>query len=367
MRVLAAVSRDPSSPPQLEELDLDPPGPGEILVRVVTAGICHTDLRTHAGVVRITPRPVVLGHEGAGVVDQLGPGVTGLAPGDRIVMSGSSCGNCRRCRSALPSYCVQGLHRSFGGSRVDGTTALSRNGERINGHFFGQSSFATYAVADARGAVRIDDDVPFEIASPLGCGVITGAGAVLNAFGLRAGQSLAVFGAGGVGLSAIMAARLAGASRILAVEPRPARRELALELGATAAVDPGAGDLDARLRELAPEGVNFVLNTTTQPAVMEAGQRILDARGVLGFVSATPEPWAAPLYPLLVGGQSLRGIVGGDADPQRFIPMLLDFWRQGRFPIGKLVQTFDFGDIAQAFDACRTGAAIKPVLKVARQ
>lgn len=366
MRITAAVSRDPGSPPQLEQLELDGPGPGEVLVRVVTAGICHTDLRAHAGIIRLTPRPVVLGHEGAGVVEQVGEGVTGLSPGDRIVMSGSSCGACSRCRQRLPSYCVQGLHRSFAGSRVDGTTALSRGGERIHGHFFGQSSFATHVVADARGAVRLDEDVPFEVASPLGCGVITGAGAVLNAFALHAGQSIVVFGAGGVGLSAIMAARLAGARRIIAVEPRAARRTLALELGATDCVDAAAPDLEAQLRALAPDGVEFVLNTTTQPAVMETGQRILGARGVMGFVSATPDPWVAPLYPLLVGGQSLRGIVGGDADPQRFIPLLIDYWRQGRFPVHRLVQTFEFRDIAEAFEACRTGTAIKPVLKVAQ-
>jgi aryl-alcohol dehydrogenase len=256
------------------------------------------------------------------------------------------------------------MPRSFGGSRLDGSTSLSRGDEKIHSHFFGQSSFASHAIVDARGAVRIADDVPFEIASPLGCGVITGAGAVLRSFGLSVGQSLAVFGTGGVGLSAIMAARVAGARQILAIEPQAARRKLALELGATDAVDPAQGDLDKVLRELAPEGVQFALNTTTHPAIFDAAQHVLGARGVLGFVSATQQPWAAPLFPLMVGGQSLRGIVGGDSAPRQFIPMLLDFWRQGRFPIERLVQTFDFRDIATAFDACRSGAAIKPVLKL---
>ena len=364
MRITAAVSRDPQVPPALEQLELASPGPGEILVRVATAGICHTDLRAHSGVIALTPRPVVLGHEGAGVVEAVGEGVTQVKPGDRIVMSGSSCGHCSRCRDNLPSYCVEGMHRSFAGSRLDGSTALSRDGERVHSHFFGQSSFATHAIADARGAVRLPDDVPFEIASPLGCGVITGAGAVLRSFGLRAGQSLAVFGAGGVGLSAIMAAKLAGARSIVAIEPLAARRELALQLGATSVVDPAAGDLVPAVRALHKDGLDFALNTTTQPAIFDAAQRVLGARGVLGFVSATPQPYAVPLYPLLVGGQSLRGIVGGDAAPQQFIPMLLDFWRQGRFPLERLIQTFPFADIAGAFAAVRSGAVIKPVLMI---
>ena len=230
MRITAAVSRDPQVAPGLEELELEAPRADEILVRIATAGICHTDLRAHSGVIALTPRPVVLGHEGAGIVEAVGEGVRHVRPGDRVVLSGSSCGHCSRCRAHLPSYCVEGMHRSFAASRLDGSMALRHGGEAVHSHFFGQSSFATHAVADARGAVKLPDDVPFEVASPLGCGVITGAGAVLRSYGLRAGQDFAVFGAGGVGLSAVMAARMAGARRIVAVEPLAWRRELALEL-----------------------------------------------------------------------------------------------------------------------------------------
>jgi aryl-alcohol dehydrogenase len=364
MRITAAVSRDPGLAPRLEELDLGEPRADEILVRLATAGICHTDLRAHAGVIALTPRPVVLGHEGAGVVERVGDSVRHVRPGDRVVLSGSSCGHCSRCRAHLPSYCVEGMHRSFAACRLDGSMSLSQDGKPVHSHFFGQSSFATHAVADARGAVRLPDGVPFEIASPLGCGVITGAGAVLRSYGLRAGQDLAVFGAGGVGLSAVMAARIAGARRIVAVEPLAWRRELALELGATDAVDPAAEDVVAAVRAACPDGVDFALNTTTLPAVFEVAQKVLGARGVLGFVSGTQQPFAFPLYPLLVGGQSLRGLVGGDADPQTFIPLLLEYWRQGRFPVERLIRTFAFADIAGAFESCRTGTAIKPVLSI---
>ncbi len=362
MRIQAAVSRSGAAAPAIETLELAAPRAGEILVQVATAGICHTDLRAHSGAIALTPKPVVLGHEGAGVVQEAGEGVKNVKPGDRIVMSGSSCGLCSRCLQQLPSYCVEGLHRSFFAKRLDGSTALTREGEIVHSHFFGQSSFATHAIADARGAVKIGDDVPFEVASPLGCGVITGAGAVMRSFNLRAGQSLVVFGAGGVGLSAIMAARIVGARQIIAVEPIAARRQLALELGATAAIDPALGDVVAQVKALVSDGVEFVLNTTTQPAVFDAAQKLLAARGTLGFVSATPQAYALPLYPLLVGGQSIRGLVGGDASPPELIPLLLDYWRQGRFPIQRLVQTFAFENIAAAFIACQSGTVVKPVL-----
>ena len=364
MRITAAVSREGATTPVLEELELEGPRTGEILVRIATAGICHTDLRAHSGGVLPTPRPVVLGHEGAGTVVEVGRDVKGLAPGDRVVLSGSSCGVCAQCRDQLPSYCVESMPRSFGGSRSDGSTALSSGSEKIHSHFFGQSSFATHAIADASGAVLLDDAVPFAVASPLGCGVITGAGAVLNSFGLRAGQTLAVFGAGGVGLSAVMAARLSGARHVIVVEPIASRRELALDLGATAALDPAVDDVEAAIRRVAGRGVDFALNTTTFAAVLAMAQRALGARGVLGFVSATREPFTAPLFPMLVGGQSLRGIVGGDSQPRRTIPLLLEYWRQGRFPVERLITKFAFADIAAAFSACRAGSAIKPVLEV---
>lgn len=362
MQILAAVSREGAAAPVVEALELEAPRAGEILVRIATAGICHTDLRAHAGLVP-TPRPVVLGHEGAGTVVQVGASVVGVREGDRVVLSGSSCGVCAQCRDQLPSYCVEGMPRSFGGSRGDGSTSLSTGGEKIHSHFFGQSSFATYAVADASGVVPLDDDVPFAVASPMACGVITGAGAILNSFRLRAGQTLAVFGAGGVGLSAVMAARLAGARQIIVIEPVASRRTLALELGATAALDP-ADDVEARVHSAVGRGVDFALNTTTIAAVLAMAQRVLGARGVLGYVSATREPFTAPLFPMLVGGQSLRGIVGGDSLPRSTIPMLLEFWRQGRFPVDRLVTRFAFADIAVAFAACRAGTAIKPVLEI---
>lgn len=365
MRISAAVSRVDQPAPRIEEVELAEPRPDEVLVRIVAAGICHTDIRAHQGVGLPTPKPIVLGHEGAGIVERVGAAVTHLAPGDHVVMSGSSCGRCSSCLDNQPSYCIETIQRNFGGQRRDSSTALSQEGALIHGHFFGQSSFATHAVADARGAVKIAADIPLHIAAPLGCGCITGAGAVLCSFALRAGQSLAVFGTGGVGLSAVMAARLAGAQQIVAIDPIAGRRQLAQELGATVSIDPGAGDVAQAVRRTVPAGVDFCLITSRAPQVFQAAIEATGMRGVVGFVAAPWEPWTLRLYDLLASGRSLRGILGGDANPQVFIPMILEHWRQGRFPIERLISTYPFERIAEAFTAFHEASAIKPVLMLA--
>jgi aryl-alcohol dehydrogenase len=362
MRISAAVSRADLPAPRIEEVELGQPRADEVLVRVAAAGICHTDLRAHQGVGLPIPRPIVLGHEGAGVIEQVGDAVIHLKPGDHVVMSGSSCGRCPSCLDKHPSYCTEGIARCFGGQRLDGSSALSQQGTPLHGHFFGQSSFATHAVADGRGAVAIPADIPLHIAAPLGCGGITGAGAVLCSFGLRPGQSLAVFGTGGVGLSAVMAAHLSGAQHILAIDPVAARRKLAQELGATVTIDPGSEDVVAALRGAVPAGVDFCLITSREPDVFQAAIHSAAMRGVVGFVAAPWEPCPVRLYELLAGGRSLRGIVGGDADPQVLIPMLLEQWRKGRFPIERLITTYPFEHIGQAFGAFHQATVIKPVV-----
>ncbi|HTY93625.1 MAG TPA: alcohol dehydrogenase catalytic domain-containing protein, partial [Steroidobacteraceae bacterium] len=194
MRTEAAISRAGAAAPVVEAVDLEAPRAGEVLIRMVASGICHTDLGVHAGRGPGTPLPAVLGHEGAGIVVEIGPGVTQLAPGDPVVLSGSSCGVCPSCRRNFPSYCRESMPRNFGGQRPDGSSALSQGGVRLGGHFFGQSSFARHCVAAERTAVKVPADLPLEVLAPLGCGVITGVGAVLISLGLRVGQSIAVFG-----------------------------------------------------------------------------------------------------------------------------------------------------------------------------
>jgi aryl-alcohol dehydrogenase len=367
MKTLAAVSRAGAPHPEIETLDLEAPRPGEVLVRVVATGVCHTDLNSHFGLggsgSRV-PKPVVLGHEGAGIVEAVGEGVRTLKPGDHVVMSGGSCGVCPSCRRNKPSYCHEVLPRSFGGSRMDGSTALSKDGKPVHGHFFNQSSFAEFSITDERTAVKVPDDVPLEIVAPMGCGVITGSGAVIESLKVGAGDTLAVFGVGGVGLSAVMAARIVGASRIIAVDVIPERLKLARELGATDVIDGSEGDPAKAIREITRYGVSHSFNTTQVPAIWTAALDCLAMMGTAGFVTAPRGEWAPAIYAMMAGGRTMKGIIGGDAAPQVFIPMLIDYWRQGRFPLERLIETYPFQDIARAFDDADHGTTIKPVLQI---
>lgn len=359
MRIEAAVWREGSAVPVIETLDLEPPRAGEVLVRLHAAGVCHTDVRV-AG--RPGPRPIVLGHEGAGTVVEAGEGVEDLTPGDPVLMSYSWCGACPACRRRAMAYCFENGRLNFSGLRADGSSPLSKAGERVHGAFFGQSSFATHAVVSAHTVVKAPADLPLERLAPLGCGVQTGAGAVLNALKVQAGASFAVFGVGSVGLSAIMAAVVAGASRIIAVDVNPARLALALQLGATAAIDPRREDPAAAIRDLTGAGADAVLNTTEVPEVYLQGIASLGTLGVFGFVTWPGGELGLNPSALMLRGQSIRGIVQGDSEPPVFIPLLIDLHRRGLLPLERLITAYPFEDIARAFDDSEAGAAIKPVL-----
>ncbi len=362
MKITAAVSRSNQSAPSLETLELEAPRPGEMLVRIVAVGICHTDLHEHPG--RHAPHPIVLGHEGAGVVEALGEGVRGFEVGDHVVLSGSSCGVCPSCVAGRPTYCDLAMPMSFGGKRLDGSVALSCGDERVHSHFFGQSSFATYSIVPERTAVKVDKDIPLEKLAPLGCGVITGAGAVIEALKVKAGQTIAILGTGGVGLSAVMAAKLIGARRIIAVDINRKRLDLAMELGATDSILFEGDNVAQKIREITGRGVDFSFNSTTNSAVHTVALECLAMNGTAGFVSAPRGEWAPAMFAMLAGGKQLRGILGGDANPRTFLPMLIDYWRQGRFPFDRLIQTYAFDEIAKAFHDCEEGTVIKPVLIV---
>ena len=362
MKISAAVSRPGLPEPRIEALELEAPRPGEMLVRIVAVGICHTDLHEHPG--RHSPQPIVLGHEGAGVVEALGEGVRGFAVGDHVILSGSSCGQCPSCLAGRPTYCDLAMPLSFGGKRLDGSTALCCGDEKVHSHFFGQSSFATHSIVPERTAVKVDKALPLEMLAPLGCGVITGAGAVIEALKVGYGDSIAIFGTGGVGLSAVMAARLVGAKQIVAVDINRARLDLALELGATHAIDASGDEVAKQIRAITGRGMSFSFNTTTVPAVHTMALDCLAMNGTAGFVAAPRGEWAPAMFPMLAGGRQLRGILGGDANPRVFLPKLIDYWTQGRFPFDRLITTYGFDEIGKAFHDCEAGTVIKPVLKV---
>ena len=360
MKITAAVSRGQTEAPALEQLELEEPRPGEMRIRLVATGICHTDLHEHPG--RHSPHPIVLGHEGAGVVEKLGEGVAGFEVGDHVILSGNSCGQCPSCLANRPTYCDLAMPLCFGGQRLDGSTAL--DGGAVHSHFFGQSSFATHAIVPQRTAVKMDKDLPLEKLGPLGCGVVTGAGAVIEALEVGYGDTIAVFGTGGVGLSAVMAARLVGARRIVAVDINRERLELARELGATDCIPADEDGIAEKVRAVTGRGVDFTFNTTTVPEVHSMALEVLAMNGTAGFVAAPRGEWAPKMFAMLAGGRQLRGILGGDAHPGLFLPKLVDYWRQGRFPFDRLLTFYPFAEIDRAFADAHSGKAIKPVLLI---
>jgi aryl-alcohol dehydrogenase len=358
----AAIVESGGAPFTLTEVELDEPRAGEALVRMVAAGLCHTDLGVASGGLPF-PLPGVLGHEGAGIVVQVGPGVTTVAPGDHVLLSFTSCGDCRDCRDGHPAYCATWLPLNLiGGARADGTPTITRDGAPVGGHFFGQSSFSRLAVVDERSMVRIDPTVPLETVAPLGCGVQTGVGAVWHVLKPRPGGSVAVLGAGAVGLSAVMAAALSPATTIVAVDRVPERLALARELGATHVVNASEVDVATALTDITG-GVDGIVETTGNTAVLRTGVDALAARGTLVIVGAPPFGSEVALdVNGMLAGKHVVGITLGDSETRAFIPALVDLVRSGRLPIRKLIRHYAFEDIDTAVHDMRTGKTIKPVL-----
>jgi aryl-alcohol dehydrogenase len=363
--IRAAVVRQKGGPFEIETLHLDGPRPDEVLVRIVATGICQTDAHVrdqHSP----GPLPMVLGHEGAGVVEQVGSGVTTVVPGDHVALSYQSCGQCHFCLSGKPAYCEHGLELCFGGQRLDGTNALAREG--VHAHFFGQSSFASYALATERNVVKVPKDVPLELMGPLGCGMQTGAGAVLNSLKVPAGASIALFGTGGVGLAAVMAARIAGANVIIAVDVSDQRLTLATELGATHTINGGTGNVRERIMEITGSGVDYVLEMTARPEMLKLAVDVVVLMGTVGLIGGAPAGTEASIdMNQLLVGRTIRGIVQGDSVPQIFIPELVEMYKAGKFPFDRLVRFYDFENINQAFADTTSGQTIKPILRIGRQ
>jgi len=357
--IKAAVTRDVSLNVSMETLDIKDPGEGEVLVKLTATGVCHTDLKTATSEGR-SPRPVVLGHEGAGVVEALGPGVDDLESGDHVVMTFTWCGNCPSCRDAHPAYCYNTNH--FACTRPDGSTPLTSADGPVHGDFFNQSSFATYGIAKRQGVVKVRKDAPLNILGPLGCGIQTGAGAVLNIFKMRPGQSIAIFGAGSLGLSAVMAAKVSGAGRIIAIDVHENRLDLAKELGADHVIKGGHDAVAPQIKELLGDGVTYALDTTTIGPVMLDAIASLAPHGTFGYVAPTETgELTIPLMPLMAN-KKIVGIMEGDSHPDVFIPQLIDFYMDGKFPFDKLITFYPFDDIEKAFHDSETGKTIKPVL-----
>ncbi|MEQ8515075.1 MAG: NAD(P)-dependent alcohol dehydrogenase [Chromatocurvus sp.] len=363
MDINAAIIDKQSGEFFCDRVELADPGPGEVLIEIAGCGICHTDLVCRDQYFPV-PLPCVFGHEGSGVVQAVGPGVTKVAPGDHVVLTYKSCGHCVNCLKGAAPYCLDLYGQNFAGLRPDGTTALSRGGEPLHGHFFHQSSFATYALAHEQNTVKVSRDAPLELLGPLGCGIQTGAGAVMNSLRPQAGESIAIFGAGSVGLSAVMAARLVGCGRIIVVDLQSDRLELAMELGATDTINAGSDDPVAAIVEMTGGGANYSLECTGLPQVLRQAVDSLILTGVCGVIGVAPLGTEVSLDVAgILFGRTVRGIIEGDSDRDVFIPRLVDLYQQGRFPFDKLVKYYSLDQIQQAVEDTEAGKVLKAIVR----
>ncbi|MFF8874556.1 NAD(P)-dependent alcohol dehydrogenase [Streptomyces massasporeus] len=365
-RATAVLQHAPGGPFSLESVELGPLAADEIIVRMAGVGVCHTDWTAAAGTVPL-PTPFVLGHEGAGTVTALGSQVSTLALGDQVVLSFDACRSCPQCAAGHPAYCVLSAALNYTGTRPDGTTTMTREGGPVHGSWFGQSSFATHAVASVRNAVRVPaaaDGLPLDILGPLGCGLLTGAGTVFRVLRPRAGQSIVVFGLGTVGLSAVMAAAVAGCDPLVGVDPNPLRRRMADALGCTHTLDPAAvEDVGWSLAAITGQGADFTVDTVGSGTVVRQALEALRTPGscaTLGLQALENDITIDQGHLLM--GRTLTGVIEGDAEPRVLIPHLTELWRQGRFPFERLIERFPFHRVQDAMDAARAGRVVKPVL-----
>lgn len=368
MKIQALVVEEQDAPFTLEEIELEPPGRGEVLVRIVASGVCHTDAISRAGDMGVT-FPAILGHEGSGVVEQVGEGVTNVAVGDMVIIGWPSCGECRNCLDGQPRYCLRTGEALVSGRRfkgeLAGTSAYSRDGQAISGHFFGQSSFATHSLTTADALVKVPGGMPVEMLGPLACGLATGAGAVLNEARPGLGDSVLIVGVGAVGLAAIMAAHSTGATRIIAADVHDSRLELAREFGATHTINSGDADLIEEVAAITGSTVDFAFDCTGVIPVIETLAETVGMLGTLVLIGGAPTEARFSLDHLsTLWGKRVIGVLGGGGRSGQLITGLVDLYEQGRFPFDRLVTYYEFDQIEQALDDSRSGTVIKPVLRM---
>jgi S-(hydroxymethyl)glutathione dehydrogenase / alcohol dehydrogenase len=363
MKTKAAVLRELDSPLGIEEIEIDSPKANEVAIRVVATGICHSDLSVVQGIIR-APLPIVLGHEGAGVVEAVGPGVEGLRPGDHVIAALTpSCGECTMCSEGRPSLCIQMVATLTNCTMVDGTTRLRRGTEAVH-QLCAVASFAEHAVIPAGAAIRVPDDVPLDVVCLIGCGVTTGAGAALNTAAVRPGSSVAVIGCGGVGLSIIQGSRIAGATTIIAIDPVAEKRELARSLGATHAIDPKSEDVLRTVRKITKLGVHYAFEAIGRLETIEQAWSLVRPTGdviVVGMPSVTDE------IKLRVGGlfqeKRITGSAYGSAVPHRDVPRFVDLYRKGDLRLDPMItRRIRLDEVNDALDALRRGEGARSVI-----
>ena len=372
MKIRAAVLRAmgaahpyaQSRPLSIDELELAPPGPGEVLVRIRAAGLCHSDLSVVNGD-RPRPLPMALGHEAAGVVESLGDGVNDLAVGDHVAMVFvPSCGHCPTCAEGRPALCEPGAAANGAGSLLSGARRLTGAEGTIN-HHLGCSAFADHATVSRRSLVKIDRDLPFDEAALFGCAVLTGVGAVVNTARVQAGTSVAVIGLGGVGLASLLGARAAGAREIVAIDLSPQKRELALALGATQVFDGAQADCVEAVKAATGGGLDYVFEMAGSIRAFETAYRIT-RRGGTTVTAGLPPPTATfglPIVNLVAEERTVKGSYIGTCVPSRDIPRYVALYRQGRLPVDRLMSGhLRLDQINEGFDKLHSGEAVRQIV-----
>lgn len=363
MKINAAVTYEKGKF-TFDEVELDDVKSNEVLVKIVASGVCHTDT---VALDQDYPfkLPGILGHEGAGIVEKVGENVRDLKKGDHVVLSYAVCGHCENCLTAHPGACIHMDDLNFQGKMEDGTTRLHKGDQPIS-LFFGQSSFATYAVANEKNVVKVDPEVDIALLGPLGCGIATGAGTVLNYLKPTVGSTIAVYGTGAVGLAALMAAKIAGCTKIIAVDIHDSRLQLAKELGATHAVNSKNSNVVEEIRKITDnKGTTYAVETTGVPPVFMDALHALATRGVLAQVGVSRGPVTLELnMDVMWFSKTIAGVIEGDAVAKVFVPQLVEYYKAGQFPFDRLVKFYDFKDINQAFEDSAKGVTVKPILRM---
>ncbi|MDD5225277.1 MAG: NAD(P)-dependent alcohol dehydrogenase [bacterium] len=362
MKIKAAIVPSQGEPFQIAEVELEEPRVDEILVRMVGTGVCHSDIVFRDVFPASTSS--VLGHEGAGIVEQVGKDVTSVKPGDHVVLSFNYCCHCNNCLKGRPYYCDKFMLMNYLGKRVDGSATLSMDGTSLHGSFHGQSSFATYALASEKNTVKVPDDVPLEILGPLGCGIQTGAGTVMNALKAPAGSTMAVFGMGTVGLSAVMAAKVVGCSTIIAVDINPERLKLAQVFGATHVLDSREVNPAIEIQGITGYGSDYAIEAAGNPGAYRQAVEGLNPTGTCILLGLSPLGTEVTFdMNLFVTGRTTKGILEGESIPHLFIPTMINMYKKGIFPFDKLMKFYPLEEINKAVEDSARGISIKPVIR----
>lgn len=365
MEITAAIVKSQGSEFELEKVTLDEPGAEEVLVKIVATGICHTDMVARDFIMGSPNFPVILGHEGSGVVEKVGRDVHHIKVGDHVVLTYGFCGECEICRTGNPAYCYEFFDRNFSGADIEGHHHHhDHEGNYINDNFFSQSSFATYSIAHKNNVIPVPKDAPLEILGPLGCGIQTGAGAVINTLKIKVGSSIVISGTGAVGLSAVMAAKASSATVIIAVDINDERLTFAKELGATHTINSLNENVREKIREILPNGVQFAVDTTGRSEVINNSLNSLAPVGEMAIIGVATKPLELETNIFLTKGYKIKFVNQGDSVSEEFIPKLIKMYQHGQFPFDKLIKTYAFEDINQAVEDSEKGRTIKAVLKI---